>query len=56
MLFLFGTKTMGDNYEKVWVDIPTPYKDRKSSSGLSFGGKYVIKKKTNKSESKKEKR
>lgn len=26
---------------KVWVDVPTRYKDRKSSSGLSFGGKYI---------------
>lgn len=26
---------------KVWVDVPTRYKDRKSSSGLAFGGKYI---------------
>lgn len=30
--------------EKIWVDIPTFYKDRKCGSGLTFGGKYVVRK------------
>lgn len=30
--------------EKIWVDIPTFYKDRKCGSGLTFGGKYIVRK------------
>ena len=30
--------------EKIWVDVPTFYKDRKCGSGLTFIGKYVVRK------------
>ena len=29
------------NKNKVWIDKPVRYKDRKCSSGVTFGGEYV---------------
>lgn len=28
---------------KKWIDEPTMYKDRKSGSGLTYGGRYIDK-------------
>jgi len=49
VLFLLGedmekTKRKEIKKDKVWVDIPTLYKDRKCGSGLTFGGRYVVRK------------
>lgn len=49
MLFFFGEIMNKPNTEKtenkkVWIDIPTFYKDRKCGSGLTFSGKYVVRK------------